>query len=103
MKILLIEDSKIQRIVNGRALIKAGYSVIKCWRWGRGAAECRPKSSRSYFVGHDAAEIVGTRCFADSQERCTCATHRGYRAERTGPSERNQTADRRRSGISCKV
>src|ERR1700721_403821 len=28
MKILLIEDSKVQRIVNGRALIKAGYSVI---------------------------------------------------------------------------
>ena len=28
MKILLIEDSKFQRIVNGRALINAGYSVI---------------------------------------------------------------------------
>jgi CheY-like chemotaxis protein len=28
MKILLIEDSKFQRIANGRALLKAGYSVI---------------------------------------------------------------------------
>jgi DNA-binding response OmpR family regulator len=28
MKILLIEDSKFQRIANGRALIKAGYDVI---------------------------------------------------------------------------
>lgn len=28
MKILLIEDSKFQRIANGRALVKAGYSVI---------------------------------------------------------------------------
>ena len=28
MKILLIEDSKFQRIANGRTLIKAGYSVI---------------------------------------------------------------------------
>jgi two-component system, NtrC family, sensor kinase len=28
MKILLIEDSKFQRIANGRALIKAGYAVI---------------------------------------------------------------------------
>jgi CheY-like chemotaxis protein len=28
MKILLIEDSKFQRIVNERALVKAGYDVI---------------------------------------------------------------------------
>jgi DNA-binding response OmpR family regulator len=28
MKILLIEDSKFQRIANGRTLIKAGYGVI---------------------------------------------------------------------------
>jgi len=28
MQILLIEDSKFQRIANGRALLKAGYSVI---------------------------------------------------------------------------
>jgi CheY-like chemotaxis protein len=28
MKILLIEDSKFQRIANGRALIKAGYAVV---------------------------------------------------------------------------
>src|ERR1700722_20124626 len=28
MKILLIEDSKFQRIANERALVKAGYSVI---------------------------------------------------------------------------
>ena len=28
MKILLIEDSKFQRIANGRALVKAGYSVL---------------------------------------------------------------------------
>jgi len=28
MKILLIEDSKFQRIASGRALIKAGYTVI---------------------------------------------------------------------------
>src|SRR5580698_9260577 len=28
MKILLIEDSKFQRIANGRALAKAGYAVI---------------------------------------------------------------------------
>jgi len=28
MRILLIEDSKFQRIANGRALIMAGYSVI---------------------------------------------------------------------------
>jgi CheY-like chemotaxis protein len=29
IKILLIEDSKFQRIVNGRALVNAGYSVIQ--------------------------------------------------------------------------
>src|SRR5579863_7308463 len=29
MKILLIEDSKFQRIANERALVKAGYSVIQ--------------------------------------------------------------------------
>jgi twitching motility two-component system response regulator PilH len=28
MRILLIEDSKFQRIASGRALVKAGYSVI---------------------------------------------------------------------------
>jgi CheY-like chemotaxis protein len=28
MKILLIEDSKFQRIANGRALVKAGYEAI---------------------------------------------------------------------------
>ena len=28
MKILLIEDSKFQRIANGRALVKAGYGVL---------------------------------------------------------------------------
>ena len=28
MKILLIEDSKFQRIANGRALVRAGYDVI---------------------------------------------------------------------------
>jgi DNA-binding response OmpR family regulator len=28
MNILLIEDSKFQRIANGRALVKAGYGVI---------------------------------------------------------------------------
>lgn len=28
MKILLIEDSKFQRIANERALLRAGYSVI---------------------------------------------------------------------------
>jgi len=28
MKILLVEDSKFQRIANGRALVKAGYEVI---------------------------------------------------------------------------
>lgn len=28
MKILLIEDSKFQRIANGRALIRAGYDVV---------------------------------------------------------------------------
>ena len=27
MKILLIEDSKFQRVANGRALVKAGYDV----------------------------------------------------------------------------
>ena len=29
MKILLIEDSKLQRIANERALVRAGYSVIQ--------------------------------------------------------------------------
>jgi DNA-binding response OmpR family regulator len=29
MKILLIEDSKFQRIANERALVKAGYGVIQ--------------------------------------------------------------------------
>jgi len=29
MKILLIEDSKFQRIASGRALVKAGYDVIQ--------------------------------------------------------------------------
>jgi CheY-like chemotaxis protein len=29
MKILLIEDSKFQRVANERALVKAGYSVIQ--------------------------------------------------------------------------
>jgi twitching motility two-component system response regulator PilH len=29
MKILLIEDSKFQRIANERALVKAGYSVVQ--------------------------------------------------------------------------
>ena|ERR1700730_10042783 len=29
MKVLLIEDSKVQRIANGRALVKAGYDVIQ--------------------------------------------------------------------------
>jgi hypothetical protein len=29
MKILLIEDSKFQRIANERALVKAGYSIIQ--------------------------------------------------------------------------
>jgi len=35
MKILLIEDSKFQRIANGRALVKAGHSVIFAggWHW----------------------------------------------------------------------
>jgi CheY-like chemotaxis protein len=28
MKVLLIEDSKLQRIANGRALIRAGYEVV---------------------------------------------------------------------------
>lgn len=28
MKVLLIEDSKFQRIANGRALIRAGYAVV---------------------------------------------------------------------------
>ncbi len=28
MKILLIEDSKFQRIANGRALVKAGFDII---------------------------------------------------------------------------
>jgi twitching motility two-component system response regulator PilH len=28
MKILLIEDSKFQRIANGRALVRAGYGVL---------------------------------------------------------------------------
>jgi CheY-like chemotaxis protein len=28
MKILLVEDSKFQRVANGRALVGAGYSVI---------------------------------------------------------------------------
>ncbi len=28
MKILLIEDSKVQRTANGRALIRAGYDVV---------------------------------------------------------------------------
>jgi CheY-like chemotaxis protein len=28
MKILLIEDSKFQRVANGRALVKAGYEVV---------------------------------------------------------------------------
>ena len=29
MKILLVEDSKFQRIANERALIKAGYTIIQ--------------------------------------------------------------------------
>ncbi len=28
MKILLVEDSKFQRVANGQALVRAGYSVI---------------------------------------------------------------------------
>jgi CheY-like chemotaxis protein len=28
MKVLLVEDSKFQRVANGRALVKAGYDVI---------------------------------------------------------------------------
>jgi DNA-binding response OmpR family regulator len=28
MKILLIEDSRFQRVANGRALVNAGYDVI---------------------------------------------------------------------------
>jgi adenylate cyclase len=44
MKILLIEDSKFQRIANERALVKAGYSVIHAGDGEEGLRAAREKT-----------------------------------------------------------
>src|SRR5450755_3760706 len=44
MKILLIEDSKFQRIANGRALVKAGYGVIHAGDGDEGLRVARENS-----------------------------------------------------------
>jgi CheY-like chemotaxis protein len=43
MTILLIEDSKFQRIANGRALVKAGYDVIHAGDGEEGLRTAREK------------------------------------------------------------
>jgi CheY-like chemotaxis protein len=45
MRVLLIEDSKFQRIANGRALVKAGYEVIYA-----GDGEAGLRAARETFV-----------------------------------------------------
>jgi len=41
MKILLIEDSKFQRVANGRALVRAGYDVIHAGNGEQGLRSAR--------------------------------------------------------------
>jgi DNA-binding response OmpR family regulator len=66
MKILLIEDSKFQRIANGRALVKAGYSVIHAGDGEEGLRAACENIPDLILLDYDAAKSIRTRCASGS-------------------------------------
>ena len=49
MKILLVEDSKFQRVANGQALVRAGYSVIHAAPTGKRVSVPHARASPILF------------------------------------------------------
>jgi DNA-binding response OmpR family regulator len=62
MKILLVEESKFQRVANGQALVRAGYSVIHAADGEEGLRAARESIPDLNSARHDVAQIVRTRC-----------------------------------------
>ena len=62
MKILLVEDSKFQRVANGQALVRAGYSVIHAADGEEGFRAARESIPDLYSARYDVAQTVRTRC-----------------------------------------
>ena len=62
MKILLIEDSKFQRVANGRALVKAGYEVIYAGDGEEGLRSARENIPDLNFARYDVTQNIRTRC-----------------------------------------
>jgi hypothetical protein len=83
MKILLIEDSKLQRIANERALAKSGYVVIHAGDGEEGLRVESREHSRSHPARYDVAQSVGARCSSRSQRRRARKIHPRHRVERT--------------------
>jgi len=66
MKILLIEDSKFQRIASERALLNARYSFIHAGDGDKGLRMARENIPRSYPARYDVAQTIGSRCASGS-------------------------------------
>jgi DNA-binding response OmpR family regulator len=62
MKILLIEDSKFQRIANERALVKARYEVLHAGDGEEGLRVAHENIPDLNSARYDAAESIRTRC-----------------------------------------
>jgi hypothetical protein len=102
MKILLIEDSKFQRVANERALVKAEYSVIQAGTAKRVSVLLARTFPILILLDYD-AQSVGTRCSSRSQGGRVRKTHPRNRAERIRSSQCDKTLERGRSSIFYEV
>ena len=71
MKILLIEDSKFQRIANERALVKAGYSTIQAGDGEEGLRLARKDIPDLILLDIMLPKVWGSMFFALSKTTCS--------------------------------
>jgi len=87
MKILLIEDSKFQRIANGKALVRAGYGVIDCGDGEEGLHLACEHVPDVIVLDMMLPQVSGLDCPSDPQGRCASKTHPHHCAEWTRSSQ----------------
>ena len=83
MKILLIEDSKFQRVANERALVKAGYSVLQAGDGEEGLRVARKDIPDLILLDMMLPKVSGLDVLRALEGRRARKTHPHHRAERT--------------------
>jgi len=87
MKILLIEDSKFQRIANERTFVKAGHVVIHAGDGEQGLRIARKDIPDLILLDMMLPKVSRARCPSGSQKRRARKTYSCHRPERSWSSQ----------------